>query len=145
MCQHINSNEWNENIRPLDTSLTWYLVTIIRSQRKQHVEQYELDEVYDYLRVNLNSLKVKIFCYEIDSTYNQLHSHAVVSVNQYFKFLKYNKFKGFFIKWDVIRQLETFPKINKYLHKDAYNRYEQEFILIRNSYQNINGFQQNFK
>ncbi len=142
MCQHINSNEvLTENLRPYDTSRTYYLLTIVKSQRKDVIYQADIDKVYDYLKWNLQSLHVHMHCYEIDSTYNQLHSHAIISIDQYFKFLHYNTFKGFYIKWDIIDKInDDFKWVNRYLHKDAHNKYIQEEILTRNYYNNNYGF-----
>ncbi len=142
MCQHLNSNEaLAENNRPMDTSLTYYLITIIKSARKDMVYKSELDSIYDFLKYNLSTLHVLLHCYEIDDTYYQLHSHAIVSISQYFKYLHYNNLNGYFIHWKKIKEIKRdFPRVNKYLHKDAHDKFVQEHILITNYYNNNYGF-----
>ncbi len=147
MCQHINSNEaLAENIRPLDTSLTYYLITIVKSRRKEAVELFELEGVKSFLQKNLRSIKFLLWCHELDHTYYQLHAHAIISIDEWFRYMNYNQIGKFHIQWDVIRHIKRdFIRLNKYLHKQAHDKYKQEQLYTINFYRGINGFHQNVK
>ncbi len=142
MCNHISSNEaLAENITPMATYSTYYLLTIRKSAVYSPVSQDEINNVYDFLSARLQSFKVILYNYEVDPKYDQLHSHAIISINQYFHFTSYNKFGEFFIHWKPIKDIKnSFKTINNYLHKQAWDKYKQEQILITNHYRHNYGF-----
>lgn len=142
MCEHINSNEvLAENLRQRDTKVSYYLITIIKSQRKDHVTEGDLDSIYHILKQRLRTLQVLLHCYEVDNTYNQLHLHAIVSINQFFKYIHNNQINGFHIDWKPVNRIRRdFSTINAYLHKDACDYYAQEQILTINDYNSYYGF-----
>ncbi len=110
---------------------TKYLLTIEKSQVKDHVFKHDLDELLFYLECEISSFICHEWVYELGSTYSQLHLHAIVEVDYKFRWKPYNYRDGYRIHWQQIYDQEG---AKRYLYKQAYTKGAQEEILTLNDY-----------
>ncbi len=114
-----------------------YLLTIRKHRVKEYVTEFDLDDVYSSVLTRNPRLITKVYSYEIDPTYRQLHMHLIVHSPYKITYKNNCKFNNFRIHWSPIGdQIGA----SKYITKKAYNEYEQEHILIMNYYNNHYGF-----
>ncbi len=110
---------------------TQYLLTIEKSQVKDHVTQHDLDDILLYLECEILSFVCHEWVYEIGKTYQQLHLHSIIEVDKGFRWKPYNYKDGYRIHWQQIYDQEG---AKRYLYKDAFNKCIQQEILTLNDY-----------
>lgn len=114
-----------------------YLLTIRKHQVKDFVDKNDLDDVVETLRTAVPSLHIGHHTYEIDNKYKQLHYHAIVSNRFRIRYKDNSKFNSFRIHWSPIGDEKG---AIKYITKDAYNEYKQEYIHLFNYFNHHYGF-----
>ncbi len=113
-----------------------YFITIRKHQVKDFVGINDLMNILDYLMKRLTSLRLVNNSFEIDKKYAQLHFHAIIHVNEYFKYKSVSSYGGYRIFWVPVYDHVA---LIKYLYKDTQNnKYKQEIIIIDNYYTHKN-------
>ncbi len=116
--------------------MVFYLLTISCQQKKDFIQKYQLDEVCLWLKMNIASLHIQPYVYETSGKYNQLHYHAIVSVDKYFRFKPFTACGSiettntFRVQWSKVDNLSG---ALQYIQKDLWYASQGE-ILIRNYY-----------
>ncbi len=117
--------------------MVFYLLTISCQQKTDFIQKYQLDEVCLWLKMNIASLHIQPHVYETSGKYNQLHYHALVSVDKYFYYRPFTAYgeknktiSTFRIQWSKVDNLSG---ALQYLRKDLWHASQGE-ILIRNFY-----------
>lgn len=119
----------------------YYFITIQKQQKTQHTTINELNFILHLLLHKIPDIRIKHCTYELGSKYSQLHSHLIISTYKNVYFKDYSKFGSFRVWWKpVYNQLG----LEKYITKDAFDKYTQEQILIINHYRNTYGFTTEF-
>ncbi len=108
-----------------------YFITIRKHRTTDYVTVEQIGEVITVLCNNLKSLNLLHYTYEVDKKYNQLHLHAIVNIDQYFKYNKLLSIKGFRIYW---KQIYDISRLISYLTKQSQTAEELESLLIINKY-----------
>ncbi len=112
-----------------------FFITIRKHQVKDYVDVQNLMDILSLLLNKLPTLQVGSNSFEVDKKYKQLHFHAIVYTNEYFRYKTVSSIGGFRIFW---RQIYNMTKLNKYILKDNDNKqYIQDIIIQDNYYQHI--------
>ncbi len=119
----------NQRTKRVSSTIYRYMVTIAKCQKLDYVEPFQLNNVMLWLKLRLSTLNVDDFTFENDGKYRQLHMHSIVTVKRPVYYKYNNKHNGFYIDWKPITDLEG---AYRYIHKHAYNKYEQENIITDN-------------
>ncbi len=106
-----------------------YMVTIRKFQTKDKVFVSDIQTVITFLENKFSTLQFKQIVYEVDSTYNQLHFHAIVYISQRIKFAQTSRCGNFRIYWRPIFDLKG---ARSYLTKIVKTQQIQKQILNRN-------------
>ncbi len=122
---NLKTNYSNKKIR------NKYFITIRKHQTTDYVTVEEIEEVLQSICNNLQSFKLCYNVYEVDKLYNQLHFHAIVDINRYFKYNKLLSIKGFRIYW---KQVYDINRLISYMQKQSQTAEEEESIIIINKY-----------
>lgn len=123
--------------RMIDPSIRNYFITIRKHQVKDFVDVQDLMNILNYIMHKVPSLRLGANSFEIDKVYNQLHFHAIVTTSHYFNFKGLTSHNGFRIYWKPVYSKKL---LHHYIQKDAFNKYEQEQIIISNYYNHNYGF-----
>jgi len=115
-----------------------YFLTIRKHQVKDYVSDNDLSNIIELLKSRL-PCEVSDLVYEIDNKYNQLHSHLIVRSQKSIFYKKNSSINGFRLYWLLIDHNKK--AVMSYIHKDSYNKYEQEQIILTNFYRHNYGFQ----
>ncbi len=117
-----------------------YIVTVTAFNKNIWISKDNLDDVIRWLSANKN-ITISNAVYETSGLYNQLHIHALATVNYGFKYASYTKYGddehciAFKVHWRYVKHAERDKsRIMRYLSKDSTNAIEQEQILILNYY-----------
>ncbi len=118
-----------------------YFITIRKHQTTDQVLVVDIMKVLRILRNNLQSLKLCYNVYEVDKKYNQLHFHAIVNIDQYFKYNKLLSIDGFRLYWKPVYDIN---RLISYMQKQSQTAEEEESRIIINKYthkKSLNYFQ----
>ncbi len=118
------------------TIMKEYFLTVRKHQVKDYVSEYDLKEILNTLERRL-PLIVDDVVFEIDSKYEQLHSHILLRTPKSVYYKKHSSINGFRVYWRLV--VDHKPTYD-YMHKDSCNKYEQEQIIISNYYRHHYGF-----
>ena len=113
-----------------------YFLTIRKHQVKDYVSEDDLVNILNTLERRL-PLIVTDVVYEIDSKYEQLHSHIILKTPLSVYYKQHSSINGFRVYW---RKVVDLKPTYSYMHKDSCNKYEQEQIIITNYYRHNYGF-----
>ncbi len=94
------------------------MVTIHKSQKKQHVEQDDLQAVIDILQYGY--VNVIHWQTEFHGMYSQLHAHALVSTVGTFRYLGCTQINGFQLHWTKVKSIDI-TTIIQYIDKNTQN------------------------
>ncbi len=108
-----------------------YFLTIRKHQTTDYVTVDNICAVIQVLAKNLQTLKVCYNVYEVDKLYNQLHFHAIINIDQYFKYNKLLSINGFRLYWKKIYDID---KLISYMQKQSRTAFEEESKIIINKY-----------
>ncbi len=115
--------------------MVYYLLTISAQQKNDFIQQYQLDEVCLWLKMNISGLFIQPKVYETSGLYHQLHLHAIVSVPNSFSYCAFTRWgekdktlNTFIVHWSKINNLSG---ALQYLRKDLWYESQGE-ILVRN-------------
>ncbi len=114
-----------------------YLLTISAQQKNDFIQKWQLDDVCLWLKMNIASLHIQPLVYETSGKYNQLHLHAIVTIDKYLSYRPFTAYgeknktlNTFRIQWSKVDNLSG---ALQYLQKDLWYESQGE-ILIRNFY-----------
>lgn len=114
-----------------------YFLTIRKHQVKDYVSVQDLLDIIELLKSRL-PLEITDIVYEIDHKYNQLHSHLIARSQKSIFYKKNSSINGFRLYWLLIDKNKK--SVLSYMHKDSYNKFEQEQIILTNYYRHNYGF-----
>lgn len=124
-------------MKRLANSPTWWLLTI-KQRKSGYTSVLELHEVLTSLRKRIRGADwISKVSYELDKQ-GILHIHTLFRRTADIRYGMYQR-PGWTIRFDRITPT-TLKTVYNYICKDAYNRYEQEQILMTNWYLHHNGF-----
>ncbi len=113
-------------------SRKFYFITIRKHQVKDYVDVQDILNILGYLNDKLKTLKVFDNCFEVDKKYRQLHFHAIISTNEYFKYKTLSTYGGFRIYW---KPIYNYKKLQSYIIKDCNSElWRKEEIISNNFY-----------
>ncbi len=121
----------------IHNNLRFYLLTIRKHQVKDYVDKSMLDQIVGSLKLKHDTLHVLNHCYETFCKYEQLHFHGIVNISHNIYYKDNNSVDGYQIRWAPIYNMKG---ALKYIIKEAYNKYEQEYIHVINYYRYHYGF-----
>ncbi len=114
-----------------------YMLTIRCSQVNDFIQQWQLDRVCLWLKMNIDHLYFYAHVYETSGHYGQLHLHAIVSIDKYFYFKPFTAYgdknktiNTFIVHW---KKIDNLSGAYQYLKKDLWYASQGE-ILVRNFY-----------
>ncbi len=113
-----------------------YFLTIAKHQVKDYVSECQITDVIKELQGKL-FFRIIDVVYEIDTKYQQLHSHVLIRSRRFINYKNYTSIQGFRVYWKAVINRDP---VQGYMHKDSCNKYEQEQILITNYYRHNYGF-----
>lgn len=113
-----------------------YFLTIRKHQVKDYVSEDDLVSILNTLERRLPIIVTDVV-YEIDSKYEQLHSHIMLKTRKSVYYKQHSSINGFRVYWRKVVDLE--PTYD-YMHKDSNNKFDQEQIFITNYYRHNYGF-----
>ncbi len=108
-----------------------YFLTIQKPQKLHHVLPSEILQVLAILK-NKIQIKITDHSFETSGRYEQLHLHAIVTTNTFFKFKDFYILNGFHLQWKTINNLRG---MLNYIYKDTQGcRIIQSQIIADNLY-----------
>ncbi len=113
---------------------TTYFISIHKHQVRDYVTKPEIDDIIIQLKWKEPSLHIRDSAYELGHKYNQLHYHAIVTVNSHFRYMSATKLDGYRIYWKRVIDTKDICKISTYIHKTVSNRFDLEQVLQCNFY-----------
>ncbi len=112
--------------------MVYYIVTITKPQRLTKIHYEELDDVINILETYF--IDIIHWQSEFHGMYNQLHAHALVRANKYFRYSKHTKLNGFQIHYRKVMNESEANLHNIILYIDKYRHYGCAAINHYSSY-----------
>lgn len=106
--------------------MVYYLLTIHKSQKLTYVETELLDALLDVL--DMHFVEVLASCLEFHGKYQQLHAHALIRANKYFKYSNLTKIAGCQLHWQRISDTSLPNLKNIVLYIDKWRHYGCAYI-----------------
>lgn len=117
----------------IDYDYTYYMVTITKHQKLDHVTVNQLIAVIHQIRWKFTDSKLINYVFESSGKYNQLHAHLLLASPVPIQFTKLCSANGFRIFWKKVN-VRTIDRVISYMRKDLIGEFSQEQIIDTNRF-----------